>query len=295
MPKQLIRTPNRSKSTSVTDWPKQSPPATSAGFTLVELLVVISIIALLVSILLPSLSKARGQARRVVCANNLHQLHLATMMYAGDNNEWYPTRNAHNATYLENVAMKGHPNALNGDARWHLLVRYIAPEAKGILEQWQSLPFGEQQTITLKDVSTVIVCPDGWTEKSWHGGIVGWTKTLMMGYMLLSDKTSNPSSGQIPLRKATDSGARPETELWVDSNICLYDQSTLIPVWSSNHPGQWEASGTDRSPDGTNVGFVHGGVSWRPFADMLHPSDPQDQGKIWQFPYTGSQTYYLPW
>ena len=55
------------------------------GFTLVELLVVISIIALLVSILLPALNKAREQAKVVVCKNNLHQMGIAISVYAADN------------------------------------------------------------------------------------------------------------------------------------------------------------------------------------------------------------------
>ena len=56
------------------------------GFTLVELLVVISIIALLMSILMPSLGKARQMARTVVCQTRIRQWGTILLMYAGDNN-----------------------------------------------------------------------------------------------------------------------------------------------------------------------------------------------------------------
>jgi prepilin-type N-terminal cleavage/methylation domain-containing protein len=60
------------------------------GFTLVELLVVISIIALLVSILLPALGRAREQARRVVCAANLNQGMMCIRMYSFEENGRLP-------------------------------------------------------------------------------------------------------------------------------------------------------------------------------------------------------------
>jgi prepilin-type N-terminal cleavage/methylation domain-containing protein/prepilin-type processing-associated H-X9-DG protein len=60
------------------------------GFTLVELLVVIGIIAVLIGILLPVLSKAREMARRTACAANEHQIMLMFAMYAAQQKGWLP-------------------------------------------------------------------------------------------------------------------------------------------------------------------------------------------------------------
>ncbi len=62
----------------------------SAGFTLMELLVVVAVIALLASLLLPALTNAREMGRRMKCVSNLRQINFGTMLYVQDYDGWLP-------------------------------------------------------------------------------------------------------------------------------------------------------------------------------------------------------------
>jgi prepilin-type N-terminal cleavage/methylation domain-containing protein len=70
----------------------------SKAFTIIELLVVVSIIALLIAILLPSLARARNAASAAVCLNNIRQLALGSHLYAQERRDWLPTTKQVNAT-----------------------------------------------------------------------------------------------------------------------------------------------------------------------------------------------------
>jgi prepilin-type N-terminal cleavage/methylation domain-containing protein/prepilin-type processing-associated H-X9-DG protein len=98
----------------------------SRAFTLVELLVVIGIIAVLIAILLPALTRARQQASLVKCQSNLRQIGLAVQMYASQNRDYVPWGHAQARTGILPNGTKGGSYA---ERIQETLSRFITPKA----------------------------------------------------------------------------------------------------------------------------------------------------------------------
>lgn len=98
------------------------------GFTLIELLVVVAIIAVLIAILMPSLGKAREQARNVKCLSVLRQFGVAANIYADQSNDFTPQADGGSrGKWYENTLFRNSMNLTGQNGKWY--APYICPNA----------------------------------------------------------------------------------------------------------------------------------------------------------------------
>lgn len=134
-----------------------------SGFTLVELLVVIGIIALLISLLLPALNKARDSARMTACASNMRQVGQAFGMYQSEHKQVLPAGYVH---YPDGGSVAG--------ASWDVMVQPYVGQA-------------HQTTAAVK--VPVMLCPNDRVEK-----VTWWPEGERKSYVMLRSEGNRPGS-----------------------------------------------------------------------------------------------------
>jgi prepilin-type N-terminal cleavage/methylation domain-containing protein/prepilin-type processing-associated H-X9-DG protein len=211
-------------------------PPRRRGFTLVELLVVIAIIAVLMTLLLPALRRARENAMQVQCSSNLREIQSALRMYANDNRDKYP----HQDAGLGRWAYRVRPGRAYGSA---------APETYGLAAVLHGIQPGQNLTVWpkaryLPADSDVWICPGAPDELRGYGN----------SYQF-SINTTQANYTSLKRGKA-------------DNAIYVYDNYALLPSISgmfqpSPTPGQYRPRFSfHRLPDGRfkayNVLFLDG-------------------------------------
>lgn len=205
------------------------------GFTLIELLVVVAIIAILMSLLLPSLQKAKDTAKSVVCVNNLRQLNMAAIGYADDYNGLLPPR-------LNNAA--GTPVFY---AYWPLyllpylggykgLVDWTTPASLGHFEIRNGITYKTYGDTGTRQV-TPFYCPGAAGPSLWptYGGAYGWTGNgIWCDYGIndrlagIIDASGSWNSSWVP-RKPSDAKPTTQIVLFADS---IYNGAAVSGVAS---------------------------------------------------------------
>jgi prepilin-type N-terminal cleavage/methylation domain-containing protein/prepilin-type processing-associated H-X9-DG protein len=226
------------------------------GFTLIELLVVIAIIAILMSILMPALKRAKEQGKRAACLNNMKSLILVWLMYADDNDD----------------------RIVNGEAYWDPAGPPAAPVPTGGIhkgEQWwtgndcaQNYMQGEQrpQDIQIAALRLGALYPYSKTEKLYRcpTGIRGEMRT----YSIVDSMNGLARSGTI---NGTVGVVVGRTVLWVKKKteisvpgpayrIVFLDEGRVTPDSYATHyqnPRWWDPPHV-RHGDGTNVAYADG-------------------------------------
>ena len=246
------------------------------GFTLVELLVVIGIIALLIAILMPALSRARKQALQVSCGSNERQVTYAMLSYGNDWDEQLPTKDG-----FAPLQTGGHPIGL---LSWFTRLPIIGWDTATIWD-WgtytvpgylgNELVLGGAAFVLrdyLKNDTDIYVCPDGWYSqgdfiKKWDGcwgtgGYYGpwcnsdvryynWTSTLCTyrtGYLWLSHRATSGTRCFCGACSASDPpldmpGDIPKTASDKPDLLVLADFNYYADRWYPDCPGPSRVSG----------------------------------------------------
>jgi prepilin-type N-terminal cleavage/methylation domain-containing protein len=209
----------------------QRPLRRINGFTLVELLVVIGIIAVLLGILLPSLAKARAAARETQCSNNIRQLGMGFLMYVNDSKGAIPPDinsglNASSPVDSLSIAT-GYTTSVTQNVTWNGTLLWFNAIPPYINQQ----PYYNQQLQYMQSGSglpgigdnSVWVCPSATAQA---GNPNTTDNAVVNNYIMEYGDVPNPSDGQPALRPMCISYA---TNSKLNETKNVYNISQLTP------------------------------------------------------------------
>lgn len=226
-------------------------PKVQHAFTLMEMLVVISIITLLISITLPSLSSAKVRARETVCGSNMRQATIAFTSYTGDNSQYYPDFSYNPVTKAQDTSP---PYWTPGYWRKHML-------SYGLIRE---IIYSPSNALWNRD------------DFYWYGtGSETGNPEMVMGYVYFGGSLVNTSSFRSTLKFPPPAGVtnvfprrygtRSHSELiWTDLNRRqTYHLDTWLSPddsrrWGSNH---WYGK-ADQSVSGSHRAYTDNHVEW---------------------------------
>lgn len=212
------------------------------AFTLVELLVVIGIIALLISILLPALNRARAAANQVVCASNMRQFGLAVSQYSIDNKGFLPLYGL-DATY----AGSGGPEET---LWWNTLAPYLGLEAA------TAVGYYPNQAESMEIMRKIRPCPAD-RDMVFIGPNYG-------SFLPPADPNSPPVAPFLfgRLNSSYDARGTKLTRFSRPTEIAMFLE-TRSPYYWVNSPAGWPLN-SDSDLDG--VPDTYSGFSWLPYS-----------------------------
>jgi prepilin-type N-terminal cleavage/methylation domain-containing protein len=242
----------------------------NAGFTLVELLVVIAIIAMLIALLLPALRSARENARRIKCESNIRQLMLGSLMYSND---------------YRGLVPYGGFEASGGYGRYCFL-----PETRRALYQ----DYGDSSPMiwwcpsavnrNSPPMSRLYFLPGWFTDPSLPGQPSGWNSNnrAQTGYGYFVGPARGFSgvaaiTYEMPRILRFQDALTPTTRIvWAD--VLKTPGSSNGGMSSWRQPANSHDSNGDCNPRGGFFGMVDGHVEWRDYQDGVNTAS-------WQYQY----------